>query len=169
LSVVGDPVMERVKDNHGFTLVELVMVIVVLSVLATMFASLFGLAVKGYDVMDTRADLIFTAGASLAEMAGCVRRARWIEGELPLSAATEITVMCDIDEDDVLERVHYYYIAAEKELRRKIDNAPAGGVLLAEGVEVVSFSGGPELVTSTLELSGGDEQIEMRTSAGGQW
>ncbi len=157
------------EEKRGFTLIEIVMVITVMSVLATMFASLFGVALKAYDVLDTRKDLGYEAGASLREIAGSIRRAKWIEGSLPLSEATEITVMCDIDEDDVVERVRYYYVSGAGELRRKIDDAPAAGALLAEGVEEVSFSGGPALVTIVLGLSDGEEEIEMRTDAAARW
>ena len=157
------------EEKRGFTLIEIVMVITVMSVLATMFASLFGVALKGYEVVDTRKDLVYEAGGSLREMAGAIRRAKWLESSLPLSEATEITVMCDIDEDDVVERVRYYYVAGRRELRRKIDDAPAAGALLAEGVEEVSFSGGPALVTIVLGLSDGEEEIEMRTDAAPRW
>lgn len=156
------------KGKRGFTLIETVMVITVMAVLATMFASLFGVALKGYEVVDSRKELVYEAGTSLREMASSIRGAKWIEGSLPLAGATDITVMCDIDEDNVAERVRYYYVAVVRELRRKIDAAPAEGVLLAGGVEKVTFSGGPGPVTIVLGLSGRGEEIEMRTCAGGR-
>ncbi len=160
--------MRIAEEKRGFTLIEIVMVITVMSVLATMFASLFGVALKGYEVLDTRKDLVYEAESTLREIASSIRGAKWIEGSLPLSGATEITVMYDIDEDDVVEKVHYYYVEGERELRRKIDDAPEEGVLLAENVDEVSFSGGPALVTILLRLSEGEEEREMRTSAGGR-
>lgn len=162
--------MVRIAEGkRGFTLIETVMVIGVMSVLATIFASLFGVALKGYEVVDTRKDLVYEAESTLREMASSIRRAKWIEGSLPLSGATELTVMCDIDDDDVVERVCYYFVPGARELRRRIDDAPAEGVLLAENVEEVSFSGGPELVTILLRLSDGEEEVELRTSAGPTW
>ncbi len=169
MSQGGDNVKKMTRRRGGFTLIELVMVITVISVLATMFASLFGLAVKAYDIGERRTDLMFGVSGTLSEVASCIRRAKWIEGELPLSGDTEITLMCDVDEDDVLERVYYFYDPAQKELRRRVDGDPAGGVVLAEGVESVVFSGGPELVSVSLRLSEGDEELTMRTSAGGRW
>jgi prepilin-type N-terminal cleavage/methylation domain-containing protein len=159
----------KANKLHGFTLVELIMVITVISVLATMFASLFGVAIKAYKVMESRNDLILEGGITLREIARSIRLARWVEGTLPLSGATELTVMSDFDKDDAVERVRYYHVPGTKELRRQTDGVPAGGVLLAKNVDEVSFSGGPELFAISLRLSRHGEEITMQTSAGGEW
>ncbi len=154
------------EEKGGFALIEVALVISVMSVLAVMFASLFGVALKAYEVVDTRKDLVYAAEGCLREMASSIRGAKWIEGSLPLSEATEITVMSDRDEDGAAERVRYYYVAGARELRRKVDDAPADGVLLAEYVEHLSFSGGPELIRVVLRLSDGGEEIVVQTAAG---
>ena len=72
ISILGQPPRQRVK---GFTLIELIMVIVIVGILSTMTTDIITLPVKSYIDLERRTTLVDTAEMTLRRMQRDIRRA----------------------------------------------------------------------------------------------
>jgi prepilin-type N-terminal cleavage/methylation domain-containing protein len=145
---------------RGFTLVELIMVMILIVILAGISINIYTTGVDAWNIVDTRKDILQNARLAIVRLKRAISESTEITETFPLVDATSINLWVDIDDDTVLEKVEYFYIS--NSLRRRVDNQPAEGEIIAEGVSLFKINGGPRVIEIDLSFQKGGKAINFK-------
>ncbi len=157
------------KSKLAYTIVELVLVILLISVLAGVFFNLYIGGVDSWLMIDNRKDILQDGRLAIDRVRDAIRLADEVVDPSPVPLApntfNDITVRFDIDNDGKSQKVRYYRSGGN--LLRMIDGFPAGGDIIAGGVSdfTLKGKGGPKLIEINLQLTKGEQTVKLRTDA----
>ncbi len=148
-----------VKGTEGFTLIELTLVIIVISILAATLIPPFYQGVKSYSAVETRGDLTSQARQAATRM---VRELRNIQKEANNTPNITIADAATITFVDVLDNDIRFYLSAGALRREDIDTS-ADNILAdnTTGLQIRYFNGSNAELT-TLPLNAADRDNVRR-------
>jgi len=131
------------KNAQGYTLIELVMVIVLTGILATFFVQFFALGTDIFSLVVDSQDANQNKRVAVERMAREIRHA----DSLNITGLTDINITVDVDDDGDTELVRYFVSGGD--LHKTVDGASATVVL--ENV-TVSFTGSASRVVVAIDI-----------------
>lgn len=103
--------MKKTVSKQGFTLIEILIVTVLLTLVVGMIAYIFGSSVRNSSLARTRLHLLENARTTLGYMARLIRLAgiQPVDQAIETMDPDEIKFQSDIDDDDVTDRFSFAY------------------------------------------------------------
>jgi prepilin-type N-terminal cleavage/methylation domain-containing protein len=143
------------KNNSGFTLIELVITMVITGILAGLFVNFFSIGANTFNLVSSSQDANQNFRIILERMGREVREA----AKMSINSGTDFILVADIDEDGVYEYVRYFISGSD--LHKTIDGSDDS--VLLENIKV-NFSGDTSRVTVYFYTSSNDVTLQIQTS-----
>jgi prepilin-type N-terminal cleavage/methylation domain-containing protein len=146
------------RQEHGFTLIEIIVTIVIVGIIAYIFLNFFSLGTGSYTLIETRSDVLQDERIVLDRM---VREIRQAASTITITSATDISFPYD-DNNDGINETYRYYLSGSN-LRRTINGA--SDTLILDNVTSLTFSGDANRVTITFTVSRDGQSLTIQSRA----
>ncbi len=147
---------QPVKGKEGFTLIEIILVLVIIGVLAGILIEPFRLGVKSYIGIETRADLTSQARAATNRVVREMRNIKKKANDKPNITSADATSITFVDHRDTT--IRFYFDAGPPPTVRREDINLAADNILADKVSSLDFRyfKGDNTALTTFPLSAAD-------------
>lgn len=144
------------KLSEGFTLIEMILIIVLTGILAGIFVNFFSLGTDTFNLVEKNQEINQNVRLVLERMGRQIRQA----GSLTLTSTTDITFAYDVDDDGADETVRYFL--SGDEMHSTIDGST--DTLILEHVSSLSFSGDSRRIVVFLTVTTDGQSLSIETS-----
>jgi prepilin-type N-terminal cleavage/methylation domain-containing protein len=143
--------------QRGFTLIELVVVIVIVGIIAYIFLNFFNLGVDSYKLIDSRSDLTQNGRVVLQRMIREISQA----SSLTITSSTDISFTWDDTGNGVNDTSRYYLSGTD--LRRTINGS--NDTVILDNVSSLSFTGNSYRIVIKFTVTSGNQNLTIESSA----
>ena len=143
------------KNQNGFTLIELIITILISGILAGLLADFFSLGAGTYRLVSDSHGLIQDRRILLEHMGREIRQA----GSMSIKGSTDLTFTFDIDNDGTDETIRYYLSGSQ--LHKTVDGT--GDTVVLDNISSIMFSGSSSLITIKITTGTGDISTTIQT------